>query len=62
MENYNKVLSPEQRANRMLLREVMCSHGFLPSEDVWWHFTLEDEPYPDSCFTFPVNSDSLKAS
>ena len=55
-------LSPEQRANRMLLREVMYAHGFLPSEDAWWHFTLEDEPYPDSCFTFPVNSDSLKAS
>ena len=24
------------------------------------HFTLENEPYPDTYFTFPINSDSLK--
>ena len=20
----------------------------------WWHFTLRDEPFPDTYFTFPV--------
>jgi hypothetical protein len=20
----------------------------------WWHFTLKDEPFPDTYFTFPV--------
>lgn len=25
----------------------------LPAE--WWHFTLENEPYPDTYFDFPVD-------
>ena len=28
-------------------------------EEEWWHFTLENEPYPDTYFTFPVNSEAL---
>ena len=43
----------------MLLREVMLKHGFKPLVEEWWHFTLADEPYPDTYFTFPINSDSL---
>lgn len=53
-------ISEEQYANRMLLREVMLRHGFKPLPEEWWHFTLETEPYPDTYFTFPINSDSLK--
>ena len=52
-------ITKEQYANRMLLREVMLKHGFKPLEEEWWHFTLKDEPYPDTYFTFPINSDSL---
>ena len=26
----------------------------------WWHFTLKDEPYPDTYFEFPVSSAYLK--
>ena len=52
-------ITEEQYANRMILREAMLAHGFRPLEEEWWHFTLEDEPYPDTYFTFPVNSDSL---
>ena len=52
-------ITPEQYANRMLLREAMLAHGFTPLAEEWWHFTLADEPYPDTYFTFPVNSDSL---
>lgn len=52
-------ITEEQYNNRMLLREVMVKHGF-PLEEEWWHFTLEDEPYPDTYFTFPVNSNSIK--
>ena len=48
-----------QLANRMLLREAMMRHGFKPLPEEWWHFTLENEPYPDTYFTFPVRSDSL---
>ena len=54
-----KGITEEQYANRMLLREAMLAHGFKPLAEEWWHFTLADEPYPDTCFTFPVNSDSV---
>lgn len=49
-----KGISEIQYANRMFLRELMLKHGFLPLESEWWHFTLKDEPYPDTYFTFPV--------
>ena len=52
-------ITEEQYANRMLLRDVMIRHGFKPLESEWWHFTLEDEPFPDTYFNFPVNSDSV---
>ena len=42
------------RAHRLLLREVMTRHGFVPYEQEWWHFTLSDEPHPDTYFAFPV--------
>ena len=55
-----KDITDEQYANRMLLREVMVKHGFKPLPEEWWHFTLEDEPYRDTYFTFPVRIDSVK--
>ena len=53
-------ISEEQYANRMILREAMLAHGFKPLEEEWWHFTLENEPYPNTYFTFPINSDQLR--
>ena len=52
-------ITDEQRENRMILRDAMMRHGFKPIATEWWHFTLKDEPYPDTYFTFPVNSDSV---
>lgn len=49
-------VTPEQHANRMLLREAMLARGFRPLSTEWWHFTLNGEPYPDTCFDFPVRS------
>ena len=49
-----KKITKTQYKNRMILREVMIKHGFKPLEEEWWHFTLKDEPYPDTYFTFPV--------
>lgn len=43
-----------QRANRMLLRQAMLNRGFKPLSTEWWHFTLVNEPYPDTYFDFPV--------
>ncbi len=44
---------------RMVLRDIMVGSGFKPLEEEWWHFTLENEPYPDTYFTFPVNVASV---
>ena len=32
----------------------MLSHGFKGINTEWWHFTLKDEPYPNTYFDFPV--------
>lgn len=47
-------ITEEQYANRMILREAMLRHGFKPLEEEWWHFTLKEEPYPDTYFDYPV--------
>ena len=47
-------VTDKQFANRMLLREIMTAHSFKPIDEEWWHFTLKDEPYPDTYFDFPV--------
>ena len=47
-------ITPEQFANRMILRRAMLSHGFKPLSTEWWHFTLVEEPFPETYFTFPV--------
>ncbi|MBI1338884.1 peptidase M15 [bacterium] len=46
--------SAAQRANRLLLRSVMNARGFRPLEQEWWHFTLRDEPLPDTYLDAPV--------
>ena len=52
-------ITDEQYKNRMLLRDCMIKHGFLPIDCEWWHFTLADEPYPDRYFDFPVAKETL---
>ena len=47
-------ITAEQFQNRMILRRAMLRHGFKPLDSEWWHFTLRDEPFPDTYFTFPV--------
>ena len=47
-------VTPQQHANRMLLKAAMMKRGFKPLSTEWWHFTLVDEPYKDTYFDFPV--------
>ena len=51
-----KGITDEQFENRMNLQRVMIRNGFAPIDCEWWHFCLEDEPYPDTYFEFPVSS------
>ncbi len=53
-------ITEKQAKNRKMLRELMMNNGFHPLAEEWWHFTLDDEPYPDTYFTFPVNSHQVK--
>ncbi|MBR6916735.1 MAG: M15 family metallopeptidase [Clostridia bacterium] len=53
-------ITEEQYKNRMTLRKAMMRAGFAPLECEWWHFCLEDEPYPNTYFEFPVSSQYLK--
>lgn len=53
-------ISEEQYNNRMILRQAMIRGGFVPIDCEWWHFTLENEPYPDTYFEFPVSSEYLR--
>lgn len=53
-------LTKTQYSNRMLLQSLMARGGFVPIDCEWWHFTLKDEPYPDTYFEFPVSSGYLK--
>ena len=57
--DYTKDLTDEQIKNRNTLRKIMLDNGFKPLDTEWWHFTLEDEQYPDTYFTFPVSDDSI---
>lgn len=47
-------ISDEQKESRRILRDAMINAGFKPFDTEWWHFTLADEPYPDTYFDFPV--------
>lgn len=48
-------LSIEQSKNRVQLRYLMRSEGFEPMQQEWWHFTLADEPYPETYFDFVIS-------
>jgi D-alanyl-D-alanine dipeptidase len=50
----SKSVSAEARGNRMLLAGMMRQRGFLPYAREWWHFTLREEPFPNTYFDFPV--------
>jgi D-alanyl-D-alanine dipeptidase len=50
----NQSIQPQQRANRMLLQTLMVKHGFTPYHCEWWHFTLKNEPFPETYFDFPI--------
>jgi D-alanyl-D-alanine dipeptidase len=55
-----KGITDEQFKNRMALQRVMVRNGFVPLDCEWWHFTLKNEPYPDTYFNFPVSSEYLR--
>jgi D-alanyl-D-alanine dipeptidase len=53
-------ITEEQYENRMCLQRAMVRGGFIPMDCEWWHFTLKNEPYPDTYFEFPVSAQYLR--
>jgi D-alanyl-D-alanine dipeptidase len=52
-----KITQAEAR-NRQHLCALMEACGFTAYDCEWWHYTLADEPYPDTYFDFPITSRS----
>ena len=40
--------------NRQQLQTIMREHGFKGLATEWWHFSLIDEPFPETYFDFVV--------
>ena len=40
--------------NRQYLCSIMEACGFNRYDYEWWHYTLKNEPYPDTYFDFPI--------
>jgi len=54
---FNINVTAEQYQNRQLLNQIMSKNGFIPlknQDTEWWHFTLKNEPYPDTYFDFII--------
>ena len=52
--DHTSSISKNQHALRLLLKRRMEKHGWQSYPQEWWHFTLKDEPYPDTYFDFPI--------
>ena len=50
----NPMVAKPANIHRALLKTVMERRGFQNYEAEWWHFTLKDEPNPNTGFDFPV--------
>jgi D-alanyl-D-alanine dipeptidase len=49
-----KGITPAEEINRQYLCSIMKACGFSAYDCEWWHYTLNDEPYPHTYFDFPI--------
>lgn len=47
-------ITPEQQKMRNYLQSVMNQAGFKGYNEEWWHFTLINEPFPETYFNFDI--------
>ena len=47
-------ITQAEASNRQFLRSTMEACGFQAYQQEWWHYTLRDEPHPDTYFDFPI--------
>ena len=49
-----KLINKQQTKNRNILKTAMENAGFSAYNTEWWHYTLSNEPFPDTYFDFPA--------
>ena len=47
-------ITPAEARNRRALCAIMEASGFSAFDCEWWHYSLKDEPYPNTYFDFPI--------
>lgn len=47
-------ITAEQKDNRQLLLSAMQAAGFVNLPEEWWHYTLANEPFPETFFDSPI--------
>ena len=52
--NVTEGITKNQHSLRMLLKRRMEKHGWQSYAKEWWHFTLKEEPFPETYFDFPI--------
>ncbi|OQK18675.1 hypothetical protein AU255_04030 [Methyloprofundus sedimenti] len=50
----NSRISKSQHENRVTLKSAMERNGFKNLKEEWWHFTFQNETYPQKYFNFKV--------
>lgn len=54
ISHHGAAVGEAETANRQHLCSIMEACGFRRYDSEWWHYTLIDEPYPDTYFDFPI--------
>lgn len=52
----SNLVTEKQTEMRNLLRSVMEKRGFKMYRKEWWHYSLADEPFPNTYFDFDVQN------
>ncbi len=47
-------ITSDQALNRKILVAAMEAAGFVNLPEEWWHYTLANEPFPDTFFDAPI--------
>lgn len=50
------LITEEQQQRRWMFRELMEQAGFINYVKEWWHYTLKDEPFPQTYFDFDIKA------
>lgn len=50
----NPTITAAQKKRRAILLDAMTHAGFKNLPEEWWHYTLIDEPFPNTYFDVPI--------